>query len=171
MPQSTATKVDAAPSSYLTPNRPHPSTLHSAHQLRHPHPFWCRMFHYGLKTALPRSSPPPHSAAAAHVIPQQTTLHSAHQLTSSPALQVPNVPLRSKDRHSTFITSIPQCRSTHSIHQQSTLHSTHQHTSSPTLQVMNVPLRTQEEEGVHHQRECSRALTADRHGEATHPRG
>ena len=68
MPQSTSTKVDASPSSYLTPIHPLPSTLHSAH-----HP------------------------------------------TSSPTLQVPNVPLRSKDRHSTFITSIPQCRSTHSI--------------------------------------------------------
>ena len=102
------------------------------------------MFHYGLKTALPRSSPPPHNAAAAHVIPQQTALHSAHQLTSSHALQVPNVPLRSKDRHSTFITIHPQCRSTHSIPQQTTLHSAHQPTSSPTLQVMNVPLRTQD---------------------------
>ena len=101
------------------------------------------MFHYGLKTAFHVHHHHP-QCRSTHSIPHQTALHAAHQSTSFPTLQVMNVPLRSKDRPSTFITSTPQCRS---IPRHPPTNHPPFHSSAhviPTLQVMNVPLRSKD---------------------------
>ena len=43
------------------------------------------MFHYGLKTAIPRSSPPP-QCRSTHYIPQQATLHITPTIQSPPSI-------------------------------------------------------------------------------------